>query len=310
MTAKTAGPWLAGLGAVCIVVQAIVYLRWIGSPAFRPVPLGPDLVPPVVRVAIRTYEVISLVTLAVVLPWFVGGILRTRRIDPLRLLMIGWLSAYWLDPWLDFLRPMFTYNAYATNFGCWCAFIPGWSSPVTRIAEPLLIDAPSYFYTFAGTAAVALWAMRFARNRWPFIGTFGLVLAGFAGVWLSMGLLDVAATRYLGFDAWPLAFRALSFWGGRYYQFPIYEFLLFPSTFVACAWLLLRMGPDGRTAIETGLDRFSPRLRETMRILAFVAFCNLLNFGYTTSMGVHALFADPWPSDMPSWLASGQETGR
>ena len=199
---------------------------------------------------------------------------------------------------------MFTYDAYNTNFGCWCAFIPGWSSSVNRIAEPLLIDAPSYFYTFTATALVALWVMRSAQRRWPAIGLGGLTLAGFAGVWVSMGLLDVAATRYLGFDAWPLAFQTVSFWGGRFYQFPIYEFLLFPTTFVACAFLLYRAAPEGTTAIEAGLRRFAPRWQPALRVLVFIAFCNILNFGYTSAMGVHAVFADAWPKDMPSWLSA------
>ena len=28
--------------------------------------------------------------------------------------------------------------------------------------------------------------------------------------------------------------------------------------------------------------------------------------GYTTAMGIHAMYADPWPRDMPSWLSDEQ----
>jgi hypothetical protein len=299
----------AALGAVFLATQLYVYGAWVSSADFRPTLRGDDPIPDYSRIAMTVYEVLNVVTLAFVLPWFVRGLRHGREIDTTRLMMIGWLSAYWLDPFLNFLRPMFTYNAYALNYGCWCEFIPGWQSVNgSRIAEPLLIDGPSYFYAFTGTALIGLKFMKKAKARWPGIGTIGLTLAGFVGVWVSMGLLDVVATRYLHFDAWPIAFQRFSFWGGHFYQFPVYEFLLFPSTFIACAFLLLHADRGGRTAIERGVDSLgvSRGVRTFLRILAYIAFCNLLNLTYTTAMGVHALYADPWPTDMPSWLSNEQ----
>lgn len=299
----------AALGALFLLVQLYVYGSWIFSDEFRATPVGPDPVPTHSRIAMRTYEVLSMIALALVIPWFVRGIRQSGRIDSTRLMMIGWLSAYWLDPWLNFLRPMFTYNAYAFNRGCWCESIPFWQTVNgSRMAEPLLIDAPAYFSTFTFTALSGLACMRWAKSRWPAIGNFGLGFSGFVGVWLTMGLLDVAATRYLHFDAWPIAHQNLSFWGGKFYQFPIYEFLFFPSTFIACAFLLYYADTDGQTVIERGVERISADggKRTIARVLAFVAFCNLLNLAYTSAMGVHALYADPWPSGVPSWLANQQ----
>lgn len=299
----------AALGLAFLATQLYVYGAWILSDDFRPTLPGPDAIPEHSRIAMLVYEVLSLATLAYALVWFFRGIRRSGRLDSTRLLMIGWLSAYWLDPFLNFLKPMFTYNAYAFNYGCWCEFIPGWQTPNgARIAEPLLIDAPAYFYSFAGTALIGLAAMKMAKARFQGIGLFGQTLAGFVGVWLSMGLLDIVATRYLHFDAWPGAFQQLAFWGGRFYQFPVYEFILFPSTFIACAYLLLHADERGQTAIERGVEHFAqrPRLSTLLRILAFIGFCNLLNLTYTSAMGVHALYVDDWPKDMPSWLSNEQ----
>jgi hypothetical protein len=298
----------AALGALFAFAQIYAYVAWIRSDDFRPVDMGADPIPESVKATIDQYQWVSMLILIPVVIWFLHGIIKNLRIDAVRLMMIGWLSAYWLDPWLDFLRPMFTYNAYALNFGCWCRFIPFWQSPHARIAEPLLIDAPSYFYTFTGTAVVALWAMRAVRRRWPSAGNVRLALAGFVAIWMTMGLLDIAASRFMGFDAWPGAFQSASFWGGHYYQFPIYEFLLFPSAFVASAFLLLSVDSNGYTAIERGVERLEchSAIRTALRVLAFIAFCNVLNLAYTTAMGVHAVFADPWPADMPSWLANSR----
>ena len=305
---KTIQLW-AALGAVFVVLQLYVYTRWILSADFRPTALGPDPVPQSAMIASTVYEILSMITLAGALVWFVRGICKTGHLDTTRLMMIGWLSAYWLDPWLNFLRPMFTYNAYHFNRGCWCEFIPGWQAANgSRFAEPLLIDPPSYFYTFTATALFGLACMRKAKAKWPDIGVFGLTLAGFVGVWMTMGLLDIAATRFMGFDAWPGGFQAASFWGGKYYQFPIYEFILFPSTFIACAFLIYKADSNGQTAIERGVEAIggAPWRKTMARVLAFVAFCNVLNLGYTSAMGVHAMYVDPWPTDMPSWLANEQ----
>lgn len=95
------------------------------------------------------------------------------------------------------------------NRGCRCEFIPFWQSTNgDRIAEPLLDVGPAYFYAFASTAWVCLWAMRKARARWPDLGNLALGLVAYLGVWTSFSLLDVFATRVLHFDAWPGALRS------------------------------------------------------------------------------------------------------
>ena len=303
----------AGLGALFLAVQIYAFTSWILSPEFRATPIGTDPIPANIRSIIDHYQMINSVIGILALLWFIQGIVRTGRIGPVRLMMVGWLSAYWLDPWLDFLRPVFTYNAYAFNRGCWCSFIPFWHNPSgARIAEPLLIDPSSYFYNFTLVAVLAWLVMRWARNRRPTLSTPTLILIGFVVIWVTMSLLDIVATRYFGFDAWPIAFRRATLWAGQSYQFPIYEFILFPTAFVASAMVLLSKKTDGSTAIERGFERFGGAARTTLRVLAFIGFCNLTNFLYTTAFGIHGLWADGWPAHMPSWLADeqcGPQTG-
>lgn len=296
------------LGVIALAVQLYAYAAWIASPEFKPTLAGADPLPAIAKISILGYEFFSMLTLIPAIIWFVYGIARTGKIDPIRALMVGWLSAYWLDPFLNVLRPMFTYNAAAINFGSWASHIPFWQSPGgARIAEPLLIVAPSYFYAFPITALIALWAMRRAESLRPGLKWPGVTLAGFVGVWFSMELLDIVATRYMGLDAWPGSVRSLSLWGGTFYQFPIYELIMFPSPFVACAFLLRSGNAQGDTAIERGISELNaPQWRRNiLRILAFVAFCNVCNFAYTGGMALTSLVADPWPVGVPSWLANG-----
>lgn len=308
---------LALFGLACLLTQAYVFAAWMLSPDFRPTPPGPDPIPAYSRIAMIVFQTLSLGVGAIVLVWFVHGLRRQRRIDAIRLMMIGWLSAYWLDPFLNFITPIFTYNAYLVNFGSWAEFIPGWQSEQgARITEPLLVCPPNYFFNFTATAVSGAWAMRLAEQRWPRLGLAGRVAAGYVGVWLTMSVLDVAATRLLHFDAWPGAFPGLTLWEGHFYQFPIHELLLFPSIFVICSLLLHHRDADGHTAIERGLlpapGAAAGRFQTVLRVLVFVGLCNALNLGYTATMGTLGAATAPWPDTMPSWLSDeqcGERTG-
>lgn len=300
----------AGLGAVFVAVQAAVYIRWVTSSDFRATPTGPDRISSTGLAMVRGFEVVSTVMAVIGLIWFIRGIYKTRRIDTPRLLMLGWLSSYWLDPWLNFLTPMFTYNSYAVNRGSWAGFIPGFhSANGNRIAEPLLINPANYFVTFTLVTFVALWAIRTVKRRRPGAPLWLVVLAGFASVWCTMSLMDVAGALIQHIDAWPGAIQGFSLHGGHYDQFPIIEFICFPTPFVIAGYLLYRRDANGLTPVERGSEQITgPRWKATAaRILAVVALCNVLNLGYTTGIGTLTHYTtDHWPTDMPSYLTNGQ----
>jgi hypothetical protein len=297
------------LGVVFVVVQTYVYLRWILSDDARPTKPGSDDVPAYSLISMRVFETLSMIALVIAIVWFVRGIRKTRRIDAVRLMMVGWLSAYWLDPFLNFLRPMFTYNASLVNMGSWAEFIPFFiTENGNRIAEPLLVDPANYFITFTTTALSGVWAMKKATRRWPSINPVLRALCAVPAIWMAMGVLDVIATRFMHFDAWLVSHRSFSLWGGEFYQFPLIEFITFPLAFVACALVLYHQDDQGLTPIERGYNdlRASPQwVRTSLRVLAFVALCNIANWGYTTLMGVIALTGDPWPANTPTWLMDG-----
>lgn len=297
----------AGFGLLCLLTQIYVFSSWIASPGFHPTAPGPDPIPEYSRIAMIVFQVVSLIVGAIVLVWFVRGIRATGQIDAVRLMMIGWLSAYWLDPFLNFLTPIFTYNAYLVNYGSWAEFIPGWQSHQgARIAEPLLVCIPNYFFNFTATAMSGVWAIRKATQRWPGLNLAGQIAAAYVGIWLTMSVLDVAATRLMHFDAWPGSFPGFTLWEGEFYQFPMHELLLFPSIFVACAFLLHRRDAAGHTAIERAFVTAPGHLRTALRVLAFIGFCNLMNLAYTATMGVLGTATAPWPETMPSWLITEQ----
>lgn len=297
----------AAAGAVFVAIQASVYLRWILSDDFRPTPTGADPVPAGTLVWMRVFEAASTLMLVIAIVWFVRGIRSTGRINATRLMMIGWLGAMWLDPFLNFLVPMFTYNAALVNMGSWSEFIPFFFLPGgNRIAEPLLVNPANYFVTFTSTAVAAAWAMRRAERRWPRIHPVVRSLCAIPAIWVSIGILDIVATRVMHFDGWLISHQAISLWGGQFYQFPVLELVLFPLPFIVCGLVLYAQDEAGHTPIERGVDTLAvPGWAKTgLRILAFIALCSAVNWAYTTLTGVIALTADAWPADVPSWLSN------
>ena len=123
--------------------------------------------------------------------------------------------------------------------GSWANFIPGFIAPNgSKIAEPLLVDPANYFVTFTSTVMAGAWAMRKVKEKWPKVNTFVQSLCAIPAIWVAMGILDVVATQFLHFDGWLIAKWDLSLFRGNFYQFPIYEFLVFPLAFLACALLV------------------------------------------------------------------------
>ena len=312
---KTRNKWLqpitfwAGLGAVFIVLQLYCYLRWIFSDNFKPVAPGTHGVPAYSQISIIAFEAVSMLALVVAIIWFIRGIKKTGKINTTRLMMIGWLSAYWLDPFLNYLKPMFTYNTSLVNFGSWANFIPGYMAPNgEKIAEPLLVNPANYFMTFAITTMAVVWIMKKIKEKFPNTKLWVQILSGFPVVWVVNSILDVVATRYFNFDAWLIGNQNLSLWGGKFYQFPLSEFITFPLIFIAGALLVYYQDENGHTAVERDYDQLglADWKITLLRILAVIAFVNLLNWSYTALSGLIALGGDPWPANVPNWISDQQ----
>lgn len=277
--------WFAAAGAGVLVLMVYLAIRWLGTtPA--PVPPGPVDQPTYMRAAMIVLQTLTPIAAVVILwkclvqPWR-----RDGRPSLDGMLCVGFLTLIWQDSTANYSAEIYTYNANYLNWGAWNNYIPGWVSPNQgRFAEPLLITGLFYLvFAFAGVALANL-IMRRAKARWPQLGTVGLIWVAL----LSLVLLDlVAEPIFCYFGAWVYAVvpEHFSLFHGHYYQFPLFEPILWGLAWTAMAALRYFRNDRGESVAERGVEqlKLSSGKKTAVRFLAIIGalnvayllFCNL-----------------------------------
>ena len=301
----------AALGVAFLVVEIIAMGGWFTSGQMSRTPAGPTPIPEWMKWGAHGWEVVGLFGYA----WFLWVFLirpwkQEGRIGLDGILCIVFQTMYWQDTLLNYFQPWSTYNTVFWNLGAWDSHILGWLSPHGNYnAEPLIWVMPIYVTLVFGPCIAGCWAMRKIRTRWPQISNFGLVLSVF-GLFAIFDLIMEPAFLMLGYYTYAGAIRKFSIFAGHYYQFPMYEAIMWPATYTV--WAALRFFKDdkGRTIAERGVDdlKVSERGRTVVRWLALTGVCNLIfMLFYSIPASVSGLHADPWPKDITkrSYLTDG-----
>ena len=297
--------WWAAAGAGFLVLQLCVYGAWIVSGDAYRQPMGPDTMDAGAKAVAWIVQLASFSALLGAIAYCARRWRREGSMPWDAMLALGWLSVYWQEVTCNYLRPIFLYNSYAVNFGSWFGHIPGWISPHARnLPEPLLLSGPVYGYWFIINSIAFCAVARRARRHWPAIGRVGLFGIGV----LVLGALDLVLECIFirtGMFAYGGVIRELSIWGGKTYQFPLYEPVLIGAV---CSLVgLLRLGRDdkGLSAIERGAEKITvPRRASVVRTLAFVGFANVVFGVFNAGYVWISLYVDPMPR-YPSYLVNG-----
>jgi hypothetical protein len=114
----------------------------------------------------------------------------------------------------------------------------------------------------------------------------------------------------LGMYTFPGAIQSLSINAGTYYQWPIYEGLMWGGVQAALCCLRFFTDDRGRTVVERGLDnvRGGFAKQQFVRFLAIFAAISASFFVfYIVPAQFMATHADPWPEDVQkrSYFTSG-----
>lgn len=295
--------WFAAAGAAVMALSMYVFLAWLTSDPAR-TPTGESDVP--------DYMKVTAVVLQIGAPLAGAWLLWTRLVRPWRrdgkpsldgLLLVGLISLLWQDCMANYTQTLFTYNSYYVNRGSWIDHIPGWNTPDGgRFAQPVLITGVFYLvFAFAGMV-FANAVMRRAKIRWPALGTAGLIGVAFATL-AMVTLLFEPLFCYLGVWVYPGAPPNFSLFHGHYYQFPLYEPILWGAGWTSMAVLRYFKNDRGQSVAEFGIDRVRVSQRATtgLRLLAVIG---ALNLGYLLFdnipyqwVGTHQ---HTWPQDIVS----------
>ncbi len=253
--------------------------------------------------------------LPVALWWFfVRPWRRERRISLDGLLVLSTGLMFFQDPLLNYLNTWCTYNTWLFNRGSWSAMIPGAVSPEApgrQVAEPLLTNIPGYAYGVVLITIVGCAVMRKIKARWPNISNRALDhRRPMRFTFLLDFLMEGCLLLPIGFYSYPGAIRAVSVNAGHYYQWPIYEGLMWGGVQTALCCLRYftdekgtRWSSEDSTASEAAFAR-----QQFVRFLALFAGASAcFFFFYNVPAQWFGMHADPWPADVQkrSYLNGG-----
>ncbi|MGB6205385.1 spirocyclase AveC family protein [Mycobacterium sp.] len=302
--AKPVRTW-AIIGGAILAFQLYVWIRWITGPYFKRVPTGPSDPPMFMKIVLLTWTTVIVAGLPIGIYYFiVRPWRRERRITLDGMLLVACGLIFFQDPLLNYINTWSTYNTWMFNRGSWVQNVPGWLSfgePGRMMAEPLLMNAPGYSYGVLLCTILGCWVMRRAKSRWPNISNVGVI--GILIVWTFFFDLVIEGLFLMpmGLFTYPGAIRALSINAGTYYQWPVYEGLMWGGVQAGLCALRFFTDDRGRTFVERGLERVQGGFakQQLMRFLAIFAACSAFFFVcYNIPAQWFALHQDPWPQDL------------
>lgn len=292
-------------GGLLLLLQLYVWVRWVSGPFFTKVPQGPSDPPMYMKVPLTVNAVVLWVGLPVAVwrfiirPWR-----RERRITLDGMLMGAMGLMFFQDPLLNYTNTWCVYNTWLFNRGAWSSDIPGWVSPEEpgrQTAEPLLTNVPGYTWgVLLCTIAICL-AMGRIRARWPAMSNLRLVGITFAIAFVFDFVMEALILLPIGFYSYPGAIRAVSLNAGTYYQWPVYEGLMWGAVQTALCCLRFFTDDRGRTLVERGLDQVRGgvlRQQLTRFLAVFAAVSASFFFLYNLPAQWLGMHADPWPEDV------------
>ncbi len=291
----------ATLGAIFVLLQIYLYTRWIFSDEFERTPVGPDEVPGWMKALLNIWQYGGLALALAIIYWVVyRPWRRDGRMSAEGLVCLGFLTVFWQNSLISWFQWNLTWNSYFINFGGWEMGIPGWVAPHSnKTAEPILALPPMYIYFMFGAVTIGCQIMKMIRKKFPQLGNFGLCVTTI----ILFFVFDSALEPLLmasGVWTYPGAIKGVTLFHGHYFQFPLYEAILFGGTWAAWCFLLFFKNDKGQTVVERGVNTLRVRggVRTGVRFLAIAGFLNLAMVIYSLLWAVIGLHASSFPKDI------------
>lgn len=291
----------ATLGLIASVFAISVLGRWICSPAFAPVPLGPeDAMPGAGVLVIRLFEALSVsVMLAIFYFYLIRPWRREGRVPFTGLMLFGALLSYVLDVTVDYHGYWMAWNRYSLNMGVWSSFFPGHTGP-KQYAEAMVWGMPMYCYFGVLLGSLQLKVIDAARTRLrASLPVATLLSMAFAFVFdLAAEWLIIVATQAYG---WGLTTRAFTLLPGSQYQFPLYECLAVAFFGTIYAFILKAERDRGSVFAERGHELLPPWLGAPVRVLAAIGLAFVPTAVYFGTFNLFSIGADSYAA-LPHYL--------
>jgi hypothetical protein len=297
---KVVKGWAAA-GIFFVALQIYVYGSWITSDHFERTPAGPTPLPGWMKVLLQFWQWGGLAFALGLIYWYVVRPLRrNRKMSSDGLLCLAFLTLFWQNSLISYFNISLTWNAFMINYGGWELKIPGWLAPrANHTAEPFVTLPPMYIYFMFFAVVIGCQVMNLIKKRWPNLGKFGLSMAAF-GAFMVFDTLLEPLLMASGVWTYPGAIKGLTLYHGNYWQFPIYEAVLFGGCWAAWCCLRYFKNDKGHTVVERGVEelRASPKAKTWLRFFAIAGFLNVTMVLYSVIWAIFGLYSSPWPEDI------------
>ena len=300
----------AWFGGICIAIAIYWIVGWMMSADFAttyPSAKAQLETPASVKSSIFAYEVGSaLAALAFFIFWFVKPKVQTGRFSFLGLLCLASMTTYALNPSENYYSYGIAYSSFLHNWGSWSNRIFGFSYPnQNHFPESPFMWGASYvwFNIFFAVLFYRLW--KWMDGRFAGIGLRSkiavlLVVGFFTDVVVeSLALRQTQTYGYIG------AIQRWCFFGGHWYQFPVYIGVLTAFFWFGVTSLMYYRDDRGFSWAERGAHRLnvSEGTRTFVRFLAITGAMWAVTLG-TYFIPVQWLYThgDAFPADTPEHL--------
>lgn len=285
MTPRKTRPvkWWAAVGVAWLAVMVYQWTMWLVEGHAKPTPTGADDVPTWLKVLCNTWQIgISISSLFLIYWYVVRPWRRERQLTFDGMLLIAWVTSWAIqDCWVNYTGQIFTYNSYLINFGCPQCHAPGWANEGGKnLAEPI-IAITGIYVTFLFTGVILCnYIMRKSKQRWPQLGTLGLIGVALGFMWIADLILE-PIWMMLGLDTWAGGIDSVSMFNEHYFKYPVYEGVCWGTLWAAVSCVRYFKNDKGETLAERGSStlKTSTKNLNLLKLLAVIGILNTLYFG-------------------------------
>ncbi|GAJ82403.1 hypothetical protein NBRGN_054_01080 [Nocardia brasiliensis NBRC 14402] len=285
-------------GVVTLVVQLIIFVRWLADGGHRLAPArdSDNNFPIVTELVICAfYSAIIVAGLAV----YLRRMRREGRMNLELALCLGTLLSLWIEPLVNLRTQVMQYNANGVAvISSWAPYVPGWSgAPAHYEPTQLLILVPAWVGgAVAGMTACSL-LIRLRRRYRLSTARFIPLLVGTSVLFtLPADPLFYA----LGFFRWDSGIEGFTLFSGTWHQFPLYETISFSILMLSYLSFYYWYKTKGTQFFEPAVTAPRP-LQRVIPVLAVIGVTNAIMILYIFILGSFGQFGTISPAELPEF---------
>jgi uncharacterized protein DUF5135 len=292
----------AVIGAIFLIAEACVMSRWLLTDA-QWFDSGNYGLSQSRKTALTAFQVASVAGVIISVVWPITLSVRRRALTGETMVLIGYVTAFWLMPLVNYHGQVTAYSKYLLGTTDWGGHIPGWHGP-----DPNTHSVPLFVGWFALAevmfwALPTIWALRISVRRWPHLSGPRLVLVACVAAMTAELVLEPFMV-FTGGYVYTDAVRWMTLFAGHWYQIPVYATIIAAIVYGVIPGLMChydRHHAQGAPILR-GKQELPDAARPWAATLAFIGLAQVCFLALTVSYAVIPLLGSDPITDLPAHL--------